>query len=472
MKTVCLFIYGWLPCFLFGQNITMQLTTGVKKLEADKQFKHALISMYVVDNKTDKIVFDKNSSIGLAPASCQKIITSVTSFELLGNDYHYKTYLTHDQPITNGILKGNLYIVGGGDPTLGSPRWKASSEEMVLKKIAACLQKNNIQSIAGGIIADDHLFSMDAIPRGWVWEDIGNYYGAGVWGLNWRENQFDVTFKTGNAANDSTTIIATQPEGILSTWSFTNFVKTGEKGSGDNGYLFSAPFAKNIIAKGTVPPTLKGFTISGSTPNPPNLFLQTVDAYLKNNGISVQGKNWSYTEHLLNNQTVSIPNGILMDSIVSPSLDSVNYWFLKKSVNLFGEALIKTIAAIKYGDGTTDKGVNIIKDFWSKRGIDPSSLNIVDGSGLSPANRVTASALVTILNYARRQKWYPSFYKALPVINNITMKDGYINGVRTYAGYINSNNGNAYTFCFMVNNFDGNPGTVREKIWNLLDVLK
>ena len=415
MKTVCLFIYGWLPCFLFGQNITMQLTTGVKKLEADEQFKHALISMYVVDNKTGKIVFDKNSSIGLAPASCQKIITSVTSSELLGNDYHYKTYLTHDQPITNGILKGNLYIVGGGDPTLGSPRWKASSEEMVLKKIAACLQKNNIQSIAGGIIADDHLFSMDAIPRGWVWEDIGNYYGAGVWGLNWRENQFDVTFKTGNAANDSTTIIATQPEDILSTWSFTNFVKTGEKGSGDNGYLFSAPFAKNIIAKGTVPPTLKGFTISGSTPNPPNLFLQTVDAYLKNNGISVQGKNWSYTEHLLNNQTVSIPNGILMDSIVSPSLDSVNYWFLKKSVNLFGEALIKTIAAIKYGDGTTDKGVNIIKDFWSKRGIDPSSLNIVDGSGLSPANRVTASALVTILNYARRQKWYPSFYKALPV---------------------------------------------------------
>ncbi len=63
-------------------------------------------------------------------------------------------------------------------------------------------------------------------------------------------------------------------------------------------------------------------------------------------------------------------------------------------------------------------------------------------------------------------------FSQTPVINNMTMKDGYINGVRTYAGYINSNNGNAYTFCFMVNNFDGNPGTVREKIWNLLDVLK
>ncbi|MEO7046731.1 MAG: D-alanyl-D-alanine carboxypeptidase, partial [Ferruginibacter sp.] len=108
----------------------------------------------------------------------------------------------------------------------------------------------------------------------------------------------------------------------------------------------------------------------------------------------------------------------------------------------------------------------------SKRGIDKSALKIIDGSGLSPANRVTTNALVTVLQYAKKQSWFSSFYFDLPEINNIKMKDGYINGVRSYSGFIKSNTGKEYTFSFIVNNFDGNPGTVREKMWKVLDLLK
>jgi D-alanyl-D-alanine carboxypeptidase/D-alanyl-D-alanine-endopeptidase (penicillin-binding protein 4) len=161
-----------------------------------------------------------------------------------------------------------------------------------------------------------------------------------------------------------------------------------------------------------------------------------------------------------------------MDSILSPPLDSINYWFLKKSVNLFGEALVKTIALSKSENVSTEGGIKIIKDFWSKKGIEPSAINIIDGSGLSPANRVTTQALVTVMQYARQQKWFASFYNALPEANGFKMKDGYINGVRSYTGYITSKSGNNYTFAFIVNNFDGNPGTVREKIWKLLDMMK
>ena len=472
MKTVCLFIYGWLPSVLFAQSISMQLEAGIKKLATDEQFKHAVISMYVADAKTGKIIFDKNSALGLAPASCQKIITSVTAFELLGSDFRYKTYISHDKTIVNGELKGNLYVTGAGDPTLGSARWKASSGEAVLNDITAVLQKNIILSIEGGIVVDDRIVELDAIPKGWVWEDIGNYYGAGAWGLNWRENLYDVRFKTGIAANDSTVIVATRPAEIATMYSFTNLIKTGAKGSGDNGYLFSAPFTKNIIARGSVPSSSNGFTIAGSMPEPAAVFLKELNTYLKIRGVLVKGNSKSWSESLMNNKLVDIPKTVLMDSVVSPSLDSVNYWFLKKSVNLFGEALVKTIAVKLNGKGSTEEGINIITNFWSRRGINPSAINIIDGSGLSPANRVTANSLVTILQFARLQKWYASFYKALPVINNISMKDGYINGVRTYAGYITSADGTGYTFCFMANNIAGNPGTAREKIWKLLDVLK
>jgi D-alanyl-D-alanine carboxypeptidase/D-alanyl-D-alanine-endopeptidase (penicillin-binding protein 4) len=157
---------------------------------------------------------------------------------------------------------------------------------------------------------------------------------------------------------------------------------------------------------------------------------------------------------------------------LSPSLDSINYWFLKKSINLYGEAFVKTIAYQKTGFGSTDSGIAIIKDFWNRNGIEKSALNIIDGSGLSPANRVTTNALVTVMQYARQQKWFPSFYYDLPEMNGIKMKDGYINGVRSYTGYVKSQSGVEYTFSFIVNNFDGNPGTVREKMWRVLDILK
>ncbi|MBC7868163.1 MAG: D-alanyl-D-alanine carboxypeptidase, partial [Gloeobacteraceae cyanobacterium ES-bin-316] len=158
--------------------------------------------------------------------------------------------------------------------------------------------------------------------------------------------------------------------------------------------------------------------------------------------------------------------------IQSPSLDSINYWFLQESINLYGEAFVKTIALKQKGFGATDSGLAIIRYFWSSRGIGKAALNIKDGSGLSPANRTTAHALVTVLQYARGKKWSPSFYNALPLMNGIKMKSGYIAGVRSYAGYIKSNSGATYTFAFLINNFDGSPGSAREKMWPLLDILK
>ncbi len=148
------------------------------------------------------------------------------------------------------------------------------------------------------------------------------------------------------------------------------------------------------------------------------------------------------------------------------------YWFLKRSINLYGEALVKTVGYVKAEAGSTDAGIKVIKDFWSKQGMEKSSLKIIDGSGLSPANRVTTKALVTVMQYAKARNWYSSFYYSLPLINGIKMKDGYINGVRSYTGYVKSKDDIEYTFSFIVNNFDGSASSVREKMWKVLDMLK
>ena len=124
MRTVYLFIGLIISSFSFGQNVKTRLLNAVKGLEADAQFKHAILSLYVVDSKTGNVVFDKNSQTGLAPASCQKVVTSVSAFEMLGKDFRYKTLIGKDYSTGDPGKSdaGCLFIIGGGDPTFGSWR--------------------------------------------------------------------------------------------------------------------------------------------------------------------------------------------------------------------------------------------------------------------------------------------------------------------------------------------------------------
>jgi len=126
----------------------------------------------------------------------------------------------------------------------------------------------------------------------------------------------------------------------------------------------------------------------------------------------------------------------------------------------------------KTGFGSTEKGVEILKDFWSEHGIEKSAINIIDGSGLSPQNRVTTDALVKVLQYAKTKSWYNSFYNSLPTFNGMKMKSGTISGAKAFAGYQTSKNGVAYTFAIIINNFDDTNGNIVQKMYKVLDELK
>ncbi len=469
MKTFYLIISLLVGTISFGQNISSRLDAAIKKLQEDDQFKHAMLSLYVVDSKTGNVIFDKNSEVGLAPASCQKVVTSVTAYEMLGQAYSYKTSIGYDGNLKDSILDGNLYFTVSGDPTLGSWRWNTTKEENIQQKILDALKANKINVIKGNMIIDDSKWETQATPGGWVWEDVGNYYGAGARGMNWHENQYDLILKPGKKVGDSVVIVGTKPK--LEIAVLVNELKTGKEGSGDQSVIYLPEGGMIGYVRGTVPAGKETFTVSGSIPDPANLFAKKMEDLLADNNILFTGKPKASISFFLNNEKMTYPSKTVF-TVSSPPLDSINYWFLKKSINLYGEALVKTIAYEKAKYGSTDTGINIIKNFWKDRGIERSALNIIDGSGLSPANRVTTNALVTIMQYALQQDWFPSFYYALPETNGIKMKDGYISGVRSYTGYIKTKTGGGYTFSFIVNNFDGSAGTVREKMWKLLDILK
>jgi serine-type D-Ala-D-Ala carboxypeptidase/endopeptidase (penicillin-binding protein 4) len=451
-----------------AQTIPQQLATAIKQFQSDPQMRHAITSIYVVDAKTGKKIFSHNDQAGLAPASTQKIFTSAAAFELLGKDFQYKTDLGY-----KGKIDGpTVIIVGSGDPTFGSWRWKETHDTVILKKWRQALKKAGIsKSIGGGLLTNESKFTHQAIPDGWIWQDIGNYYGAGAYAINWRENQYDLYLQSGLIRGDSVKIVDSKPEYIVGG-TFVNELRSAAKGSGDNAYIYlGLGDHRNALVRGTIPVGEKRFSISGASSDPATDFIFDFGFYLAGDAIHItpyEGRNRdlvSFDKDVLRDLKI-------IDTHLSPTFDSMNYYFMRRSINLYGEAFVKTIALEKEGLGDTEKGIDIIRDFWSALGIEKSAIHIVDGSGLSPQNRVTTEAQVKVLQYARTRSWFQSFYLSLPEFNGMKMKSGSIGGARAFAGYHKAKNGREYTFSIIVNNFDGSAGEVVKKMYRVLDVLK
>ncbi len=333
----------------------------------------------------------------------------------------------------------------------------------------SALESAGIGSINGTVILDDGAFSYQPTPGGYIWEDMGNYYGSGSWAINWRENQYDLILKPGKNIGDTSSIINTSPS--LNVNEFNNFITTAEPNSGDNTILYLPPYGNNAFAEGTIPKGVKDFTVSGAVPYAADQFKTELDSFFFQHKILIRRGITTGASFVKQHKTIPVADYIAA-TYNSPTLDSIVFWFLQKSINLYGECLLKTIAYTKDNIGSTDVGIAELKKFWQQNGVDSSSINISDGSGLSPQNRVTTYALVNALLYAQKQNWIQSYYNDLPVYNNMKIKSGTINSVRSFAGYYTASNGKKYVLAIIVNNYDADKGSVTPKIFKVLDALK
>jgi D-alanyl-D-alanine carboxypeptidase/D-alanyl-D-alanine-endopeptidase (penicillin-binding protein 4) len=450
-----------------AQPLAQKLQKAFQQFEADSQLRYAISSLYVVDAKTGEVLFDKNSRVGLAPASTQKIITSVTAFELLGTDFRYKTQFWFlDHPFNpDGVL---LYIKPSGDPSFGSWRWNATKEAAVYQRLTKAIKTAGIKRI-NAFFVETEPWKKETLPGGWTWQDIGNYYGAGSQGLNWRENQYDYLLQSGNKVGDNVKVAGSRPPILYDQFNDIEcLVSSAPKGSGDNAYIFLPIGNTPQLITGTIPVDESGFSISGALVNPAAQFIGALRDSLDNGGSMMSGVSFNNNPDLKFDQAAYK----LFHTEISPSLDSIIYWFNKRSINLYGEALIKTFSYQTNGYGLTDSGIVILKNFWKEKGLDEDELNIYDGSGLSPLNRVTTHAQVEILKYARSRDWFQRFYNSLPDYNNMRIKSGTINNVKGFCGYHTAKNGEEYIFSFLVNNYNGKASHLVNKMYKVLDMLK
>jgi D-alanyl-D-alanine carboxypeptidase/D-alanyl-D-alanine-endopeptidase (penicillin-binding protein 4) len=436
----------------FAQDDMNAVKKAFENFERDAQLKYAISSITVAEAETGKIVFEKNGNYGLAPASSMKIITAAAALDLLGSNFRFKTSF---KIFTGKDGQQKILVTGSGDPTLGSTRYGATTKEVIADSLRKKLKQKNISSFTGKWYTTASTLSQQ-IPAEWIWEDIGNYYGASSALLNWNENQYTIWLQPGKREGDPVKILSLEPGIDLAVHSE---LKTGTAQSGDNAYIFFNPDAKGVTIKGNVPCCRERFSINGAVPSPAEYALSEMAASV--GGTRGNGK-WVDIE----------PDGssALLYDHLSPKLDSIIYWFMRKSINLYGESLLYAVGG--HGINSREAGISRLKKFWQQKSIDSNALAIVDGSGLSPANRVTTTAMSGILVYARKQAWFPAYHRAFSESNGMKVKSGTIGGVRAYAGYFEGRNGKHYCFSFIVNNYTGSVTTLSNKMFAVLNTLK
>lgn len=443
-----LFFFIFSQSFFAQNSIAEQLETKVGQLLASEPMYSGSLSFYVSDEIGNKI-YEYQSTKGLSTASTMKIFTAAAALETLGKDFQYKTKIAFD---------GNLYIFSNGDPTLGNDRFEGYNADNFKQKLIESLKQNKISKISGDLIIDDTFFDFQKIPGGWAWNDLGNYYGAGVWGVNWRENVFDVNAFGKEIKNIS----------YLSDVKWVNELRT--EGNSDKSLIYTAPYSNLVHINGSLP--AKDMKVSGAMPNPPKQLAIEVANELKKQNIDFKGRIIINSEKIINGEKPLVfPENKMILEYKSPTLDKIVYWFLKKSINLFGETFLKTMAMEKTGNPSFESGIKFLKSFWKEKGIDVRMINFVDGSGLSAQNYAASKAEVQALLWAKNQPWFAAYYDGFPIMaNGMKMKSGSIKDCRAFAGFHTSTSGKKYVFSIIMNNYQASD--LSNALYNVLNVLK
>lgn len=443
----------------------------VKDFVNDPLLVNSNISLLIQDVNDSKPLYEHRSNFGNIPASTMKVVTTATALELLGGDFRFETKLQIVGEISeDGVLNGDLYIVGGGDPTLGS---NVIGHGPFLKQWVNAVKKAGIKSITGSIVADDLIFDREGINTRWIWEDIGNYYAAGVYGISYMDNTLRVYMSSG-AAGTKPEILNTKPEvpGLI----FENHLTSTMIGK-DSSYFHGSPRTNYRTIYGEVPANIKDFITKADIPNPGLLLAQHFHDELLNNDVMI-----AFPPH---DQPANYEQRTTIHTSYSAPLNRIVKEINVTSNNHYAEHVFRYLGTLKKVPASNTDAVSVIRNFWKEKGLSVDQLFMYDGSGLSPTNAISARFLVELLTYMKKTSTNSSlFYSSLPVCGEsgtvagmlkntdlegkVRAKSGSINRVRCYTGYINQGQ-KTYAFAVMVNNYSTTrPRTVVKKIEQFL----
>lgn len=476
-KICCLF---WLCCWALC--LEAQTPQPIRQFLRQPFMEGASFSLMVKEVESGRTVFAYDTLRQMTPASVMKTVTTATALELLGPDYRFPTAIEHDGRIEQGVIQGNLYIKGSGDPSLGSSFLTDTVD--VIGEWVAALRERGIQRVEGDVIADERLFDTEGTSLKWVVEDMGTDYGAGSYGLNVFDNCLKIGLQTGQPGSRP------QVKGV-EPWvdlRFHNYM-TAQRVAKDSCFVMGAPFSNERYLYGIVPAEKPYFELKGDIPDPP-LFLATyLTQALRQAGIEVVGKPSCYRLLQEAGEWPTNDRETLVTTY-SPPLSELVRITNFVSHNLYADALLKTIG-LRYqpkpGEvlSSFGRGTEVLRSFWAKRGLDVATLYQVDGSGLAAINKLSTSFMTDFLLYMRKQaEQSTAFNQSLPragvegSVRNFwkskartsQLKSGSMTRVKGYAGYVKQG-GKTYAVALFVNHYACDGRELNRAIEKMLSAL-
>uniref|UniRef100_UPI0032164E05 D-alanyl-D-alanine carboxypeptidase/D-alanyl-D-alanine endopeptidase n=1 Tax=uncultured Draconibacterium sp. TaxID=1573823 RepID=UPI0032164E05 len=446
---------------------------AVQQLLEKPDYKNASVAMHIVELSSGEELCNINANRVMIPASTMKLITTASAFEILGSDYRFKTKIASRGKLNKeNELNGDLILVGGADPALGSEYFQDYYMDF-LKNWAVKVKDSGIKTIKGDLILDASVYDTEKVPDSWVWGDIGNYYGAGPDAFTVYDNMFRITFSSPKKVGKLTKIIATYPK--IEKMAMSNEVLSADDNV-DNAYVFGGPFDKNRIIRGTIPRNRKAFTIKASIPQPEEVLTRDFVDALTKEGVFILGKIKFENVDKSNLKTIFIQE--------SPTLAEIGEVLNHESVNLFAEHFLKQIAVEENGIGNRKEAIDLVKEFWESKGISTEYLFMEDGSGLSHFNAVSPKFFTQLMSFMVNNK---AFVNTLPAAgegslkrfnktafpgNTLQAKSGSMTRVCCYAGYLKTDAGKTVVFSFMFNHFSGSHSALIKEIEYLFTKLK
>jgi serine-type D-Ala-D-Ala carboxypeptidase/endopeptidase (penicillin-binding protein 4) len=428
----------------FSQPLKLKLDSVLK----DKFFERCLVAIQIEDLTTNRTLYKKNEKFLLRPASNMKILTSSAGLLYLGSDYEFKTELYYDGYVSNDSLYGNVYVVGGCDPDF---------DTQDLYPFVEAIRSLNVSVITGNLYGDISFKDSLYWGKGWMWDDDPSSDAPYLSALNINDNCVEVFY---DGENNKTEI---SPR--------TKYVNVYRINDVDDLVIDRNWFERknDIIVKGRQDE--KKYYSKVNILQPENYFLTIFTEVLDSNQIKIVG------DIGIKNLPIDVKLLCSFRRKYIDIIDNLN----KTSDNLSAELTLLALAEKFYGKPATAKnGINVIEKMIELIGLNPSDYRIVDGSGVSHYNLISAELLAALLKYfyTVNPDLYIVLYNSFPIGGvdgtleyrmknslagkNVHAKTGTLTGVSTLSGYLMTKKNHTIAFSIMMQNYVGSSTKAKE----------
>jgi len=426
--------------------------------------------LLIVDAESGETLYQQNADRYFVPASNLKLFTTALALTKLGPDFRFHTTLETSGTISDGILRGNVTLVGRGDPNLSNRKFPYELKEefdgppeKALVELASALAAKGVKEIAGDVVGDDSYFPRERYPNGWEIDDMVWEYGAAISSIVVDDNTVTLTLTPGEQAGGPVQAVVSPatPDFLVE-----NEVQTIAADGKSDLTLTRDPGANLVVVKGTMPAKSPPRKLVLAIEEPAQHAAVVLKRLLEDRGIKVDGV--ARAEHEAS-KTQEDP--VALAEHVSVALGEAVKLINKISQNLHTEMLLRTVARQNGVWATADDLMKTPQDFYASAGISPDDVIQSDASGLSRRDLVTPRAIVALLAFAKEQPWFDIYYGSLPVAGvdgtledrmkntpaagRIHAKTGSVEHVRTLSGFAETPAGRRLIFSFLSNNQGG-----------------